>query len=441
MTRMPTISHAGPLVGLALRCQPDTRLVSLFREGHDCAFEEIVRRYRSPLVRFAAAIVPTHRAEDVVQEALAGAHSRLTSTDATIQLKAWLYTIVRNRALNDLRDEPRHQTLKAEIDGVTQPPEVVERRAELAELLTRIGDLPAAQREALVRRELEGRSHLEIAAAIGVSPGAVRGLIFRARSSLRDLAGILVPVPVLRALLNGGPWNTEAAGAGVGGAAAGLGAGSSAGAGIKVGAVLFVAAAGVGSGVALHNHGHQHDGSAAMVAQAKVPPRHESRTESSTGSSGDAQGGGRHDGSGGGGSSRGPGSGDAAGHHSGDDSGGGSSGPGPSAGSRGSSGRGGPEHHGGRGSGDGSGDSGRGGGNEAPGGNGDTGGGDSSGSGDSGGSSGGDGSGDSSGGDSSGSVASSGSGDSSDSSGSGDSSGGDSHGGDTTPSPIETSQS
>src|SRR3954471_14154091 len=94
------------LATTALRFQPDSRLVGLVREGHDVAFEEIVRRYRLPLVAFAGAIVPRDHAEDVVQEALTKAHRALDSGDAEINLRPWLYTIVRNRALNTLRDEP-----------------------------------------------------------------------------------------------------------------------------------------------------------------------------------------------------------------------------------------------------------------------------------------------------------------------------------------------
>src|SRR5262245_22938366 len=250
MKRMSTASHAAPLAGLALRCQSDARLVSLCREGHDRGFEEIVRRYRPQLVSFASAIVPAHRAEDVVQEALTKAHASLAASHGEMKVKPWLYTIVRNRALNDLRDEPGHQHLDEDFDGVPQPPEVAAQRSELAAVLAGVRNLPAAQREALLRRELEGRSHQEIAAAIGVSPGAVRGLIFRARTTLREAAGVLIPLPVMRGLLNVSPAASEATGAsvGLGGAAAGLTAGGGGGLAIKAGATLLVAGLAVGSG-------------------------------------------------------------------------------------------------------------------------------------------------------------------------------------------------
>jgi RNA polymerase sigma factor (sigma-70 family) len=248
--RMPALSNPAPLAGLALRCQPDSRLVRLSREGQALAFEEVVRRYREPLVSFAAAIVRPDRAEDVVQEAFGKAHAALVAGNAEVKLKPWLYTIVRNGALNDLRDEPAHEPLDENFDGVPQPPEVAARRQELAALMTRVKDLPSTQREALIQRELEGRSHAEIAASLGATPGAVRGLIFRARSALRDAAGILIPMPVLRALLHA-DLNAEAAGAGVGAAAAGLTAGGGGGIAIKAGTGLAIAVLAVGSGVAL----------------------------------------------------------------------------------------------------------------------------------------------------------------------------------------------
>jgi RNA polymerase sigma-70 factor, ECF subfamily len=253
--RMPTRPNAAPLAGLALRCQPDSRLVGLSREGQTRAFEEIVRRYRGPLVSFAGAIVPADRAEDVVQEALARAHAALVASQAEVKLKPWLYAIVRNRALNDLRDEPTHAHLDESFDGVPQPPEVAARRSQLAALIARVKDLPPAQRDALVQRELEGRSHREIGVALGVTPGAVRGLIFRARTALRDGAGMLIPMPALRALLNAGPSSAEATGTGIGGAAVGVTQGVGGGIAVKAGTTLAIAVLAIGSGAALCNRG------------------------------------------------------------------------------------------------------------------------------------------------------------------------------------------
>ena len=316
--RMPTPPSA-PLAGLALRCQSDSRLVRLSREGHARAFEEIVRRYREPLVSFAGAIVPADRAEDVVQEALAKSHAAMVASETDVKLKPWLYTIVRNRALNNLRDEPTHEHLDEDFDGVPQPPEVAAQRERITALVAGVKDLPAAQRDALVQRELEGRSHREIGLALGVSPGSVRGLIFRARTALRDAAGMLVPMPVLRALLNAGPLEAEAAGTALGGAAVGLSAGGGAGIAAKAGATLAVAVLAVGSGVAINNRdGSGSDRAAAFAGKGQGAESQDGGGDGGPGSSGvSGHGSGSGSGSGGGGDS-GDDSGDSGDGESGD---------------------------------------------------------------------------------------------------------------------------
>ncbi|MGE5408522.1 MAG: RNA polymerase sigma factor, partial [Syntrophothermus sp.] len=193
------------LLGPALRTQPDRRLVRLVRDGYEAAFEEIVRRYRRPLDRFAAAIVGS-RSEDVTQEAFSKALLALRGSEAEIELRPWLYRIVRNTALNDLRDRPSAAEELREATGGGGPSAAAEaeRREEIADLLRRLAALPERQRAAIVMRELEGLSHEEIAAALGVSGGAARQAIHRARTTLRDGLGLLLPLPLLRALSEGG---------------------------------------------------------------------------------------------------------------------------------------------------------------------------------------------------------------------------------------------
>ena len=268
------------LARVAIRCQSDSRLVKLVREGHDLAFDEVVRRYRPQLVAYAAVIVPEHHAEDVVQEALTRAHTALGRSDSEMRLRPWLYTIVRNGALNALRDEPVHTHLDENYDGVPQPPEVAARREELAALTASVKDLPDQQREALVKRELEGRSHEEIGVSLGVSAGAVRGLIYRARATLRDGAGMVIPLPVLRALLSSSQATPETTGA-AGAAAAGL-AGGGGGIALKAGATLGVAVIAVGSGIAVQ---HRDSGSAKDPATGAAPV-HSARADGTGGSGG-----------------------------------------------------------------------------------------------------------------------------------------------------------
>ena len=240
------------LLGPALRTQPDRRLVALARDGSTPAQEEIVRRYRAALVRFAGSIVGPAAAEDVVQEALSKGLAALGDADEELQLRPWLYAIARNTALNHLRDAgPATEQLDENYDGVEQPAQALERRERVRSLVGGLRRLPRQQREALVKRELEGRSHEEIAAELGISSGAARQLIFRAREGLRVGLGSLLPMPVLR-------WLAESGG---GDAAVGVAAGAGGGAlAAKTAVAVFAAGAAVTAGVAIDHGARQHSG-------------------------------------------------------------------------------------------------------------------------------------------------------------------------------------
>jgi RNA polymerase sigma factor (sigma-70 family) len=232
------------VLGPALRTQPDRRLVALVRQGYETAFEEIVRRYAKPLGRYAAAIVGPH-SEDVTQDAFSKALLALRRDDAEIELRPWLFRIVRNTALNDLRDSPPSPEVLAEALACgADPAEELERREDLADLMRRLQALPAEQRAAIVMRELEGLGHEEIAAALGLSGGAARQAIYRARRALRDGLGMLLPLPLLRMLLTA---DGQAAAEAAGGAAGVAGAGMA----VKATAATVLVAGTVGAGVAL----------------------------------------------------------------------------------------------------------------------------------------------------------------------------------------------
>jgi RNA polymerase sigma factor (sigma-70 family) len=232
------------LRGPALRFQPDGRLVSLVRDGYESAFEEIFRRYGPALRNYAASIVTAQRADDVTQDAFTKAYLALRGTDKEIQLRPWLYRIVRNTALTSIRDEPKGQL---ELDGAYSagvgPAELAEQREEIKRLMAGLRELPESQRAAIVMRELEGLSHEQIAASLGLSGGAVRQSIYRARRALREGVGLILPMPVLRILLDEGFAQGASASA----------AGGGTGIAIKTGVAALLAAGTVTTGAVIKN--------------------------------------------------------------------------------------------------------------------------------------------------------------------------------------------
>jgi RNA polymerase sigma factor (sigma-70 family) len=230
------------LAGPALRFQPDGRLVSLVRDGYESAFEEIFRRYGAALRSYAASIVTPQRADDVTQDAFTKAYLALRGTDKEIQLRPWLYRIVRNTALTSIRDQPKDgvELDEAHSAGLS-PEELAEQREAIRQLMTGLRELSEPQRAAIVMRELEGLSHEQIAASLGLSGGAVRQQIYRARRALREGLGLLLPMPVLRMLLEDGFAQGASATA----------AGGGAGIAVKTGVAALIAAGTVTTGVVL----------------------------------------------------------------------------------------------------------------------------------------------------------------------------------------------
>ena len=169
----------------------DERLVELVRAGRDDAFCVIHDRYRDRLVAFARRLLAGsgHDAEDVVQDAFMRALAGLRATDAAMHLRPWLYMIVRNRTMDELRKPGR---VAAELDEVEHlcasddgdPAWRMAERELLRNVVAEIARLPERQRLALVMREFEGATHAQMSATLGTSIPATKSLLVRARGTL-----------------------------------------------------------------------------------------------------------------------------------------------------------------------------------------------------------------------------------------------------------------
>jgi RNA polymerase sigma factor (sigma-70 family) len=232
-----------------LRGQTDDRLIDLTRAGNARAFEAIVHRYRGPLLKYCARIVPPERAEDAVQQTFLSAYNAISAGDRELNLRPWLYRIAHNSALNLLRQNGwNHEQLDENFDGVLRPDQAVEARERLASLVASVKGLPERQRDAIVLRELEGRSYEEIAGALGVTDGAVRQLLNRARTTLRAGATALTPYGLAERIATAASGRGSAVGERIAEICSGAGGALSM---AKVGAAVLVAGA-VATGGANH---------------------------------------------------------------------------------------------------------------------------------------------------------------------------------------------
>jgi RNA polymerase sigma factor (sigma-70 family) len=244
MAEQTTTSEPRTREGIAPGRLSDRALFS-HAAADEAAFSELVRRYREPLRRHATRYVGDADAEDVVQQALVNASLALRrDPERDIEPRPWLYKVTTNAAIDHRRaraarplgdrihEEPDYEMLGAPDSD--DPHQVAAGREAVRSVVSQIQTLAPNQRRAATARFLEGRSHDEIAGELGVSKGAARELIHRARRNLREAIPALSPVTLIEKLRHG---------------IGGLFAGSSAPAAKLVAGAAVVAVAGGGAAV------------------------------------------------------------------------------------------------------------------------------------------------------------------------------------------------
>lgn len=208
-----------------LSTQSDARLLALARQGHERAFEALVQRHRRALLGYCRRVLlPDSRAEDALQQGLLQAWIALQNGTDVRDARAWLYRVVHNAALNTLRGSGYdYAELTEALSGGDAPHEDLDRRIAVREALAGLAALPPLQRDALLQTAVEGHSHEQVAAAMGLSEGALRGLVYRARVTLRTAATAITPTPLVSWAVGAGSHGGSLADLAVSGGSAGLG--------------------------------------------------------------------------------------------------------------------------------------------------------------------------------------------------------------------------
>ena len=149
------------------------------------------------LRRYARALAgDSHRADDLVQDTLERALVKFNLWRRGSDLRAWLFTIMHNVFINQLKAR-RELALDAVVeDGLQSAPQ--SDPLELRDLDAALRQLPVEQREVLLLVGLEQLSYAEVSKALSVPVGTVMSRLSRGRERLRALTSCTATVTSLK---------------------------------------------------------------------------------------------------------------------------------------------------------------------------------------------------------------------------------------------------
>jgi len=182
---------------------PDVQLMLKVAAGEGAAFEQLVLRYQDRLVGFFFHLVHDRTAaEDLAQETFLRVYRSRERYEPTARFSTWLFRIAHNLASNQKRGAARRREIplgnqSAEDDFRPQEQNLAEKSAlmptrqldsnEMRDIVRNaIEELSERQRTAVLLHKFEEMSYEEIGEIMGLGVVAVKSLLSRARSKLKE---------------------------------------------------------------------------------------------------------------------------------------------------------------------------------------------------------------------------------------------------------------
>ncbi len=162
------------------------------RNSNEEAFSELFRQTYNPMLRYALRFTADEEAaRDILQDVYIKLWNKRVELEPDKSLKAYLYSMVRNRCYNYIRDHSRvevglDESMPAEIESQNEEQEKREAESLKSRINSWIEDLPIRQREAFELSRFEGLDHSEIAEIMDCSPRTVNNHIVSALNFLRN---------------------------------------------------------------------------------------------------------------------------------------------------------------------------------------------------------------------------------------------------------------
>lgn len=169
----------------------DNLYVQRFLEGEEKGFEALVRKYQDRVLNIVYSLVGrNNESEDISQDVFLKVYHGLKSFKQQSQFSTWLYRIVVNTTYDALRKRRNFVyddgILEEKADNRDGPNDLLLRSEKETMIQDALGKIPVKYRTALVLKDIEGLSYIEISRVLCCRIGTVESRIYRARQFLKE---------------------------------------------------------------------------------------------------------------------------------------------------------------------------------------------------------------------------------------------------------------
>lgn len=170
----------------------ESKLIEKAKAGRREAFEALMNKYRKEIYGLSYRILGNHHdADDIAQKTFIKAFFSLKKFKGKSSFKTWIYAIAMNTAKSFLAQRKKQKKIELplleDVASGQMEHQKMEKELSTKSIIARaLKSMPERQKEVLILKFFHGMKHVEIARALGITPGAAKANLFHAIKFLKS---------------------------------------------------------------------------------------------------------------------------------------------------------------------------------------------------------------------------------------------------------------